>query len=129
MTNVQNLKFTKTHEWARRDSGNTIVVGISDYAQKEIRDIVYIELPKVGKEFNQSEPVGTIESVKAAFEIYAPIAGKIIEVNQKASQDVTLVHKEPFESGWLYKMEARDTKDLNNLMDYEAYDKMTKEGH
>lgn len=121
------LKFTKTHEWVRQDSGNKITVGITDYAQKEIRDIVYIELPKIGKELSQGQVLATVESVKAAFEIYAPVTGKVTEINNKAAQDVTLVHKEPYEGGWLFKMEATNTQELASLMDYEAYEKAIKE--
>lgn len=128
MADMKTLKFTKTHEWVRQDSGNKITVGITDYAQKEIRDIVYIELPKIGKEISQGQAVVTIESVKAAFEIYAPVTGKVIEVNDKAAQDVTLVHKEPYDAGWLFKMETTNTQEIASLMDCEVYEKTIKEG-
>lgn len=128
MVDTSKLKFAKTHEWARMDN-SAVVVGITDFAQQEIRDIVYVELPKAGKEVKQGEPAGVIESVKAAFEIYAPVSGKITAVNDKIPQDVTAIHKDPFGAGWLFKIEASEPKQLETLMNESDYQKMTAEGH
>lgn len=121
------MKFTKTHEWARKEANNVVTVGITDFAQKEIRDIVYIELPKVGIELSQGQSAAAVESVKAAFEIYAPVSGKIVEVNEKVVGDVTLVHQQPYETGWLFKIEASNPRELDELMDQAAYEKIIKE--
>ena len=126
MVDTKYLKYTKSHEWARLD-GNTCVVGITDFAQKEIRDIVYVELPKIGKEVAQGSQAGMIESVKAAFEFYAPITGKIVAVNDKVAHNVTLVHNDPYGEGWLFKIETKDTSQLKSLMNEEEYAKMTSE--
>lgn len=115
------VKFAKTHEWVKKETDGTYTVGITDFAQQEIRDIVFIELPKVGKEAAQGAPVASIESVKAAFEIYAPVSGKITAVNEKAVQDVTLVHKDAQGQGWLFKIQATNPAELDNLLDEAAY--------
>ena len=119
MTN--QTRFTKTHEWVRLETDGTCAVGITNFAQAEIRDIVFIELPKVGKETAQGAPIGSIESVKAAFEIYAPISGKIAAVNEKAAQDVTLVHKDAEGQGWLFKIAPTNPKELESLLGSDEY--------
>ncbi|MBI2070264.1 MAG: glycine cleavage system protein GcvH [Elusimicrobia bacterium] len=128
MTDTSRLKFAKSHEWVRLE-GKEATVGISDFAQQEIRDIVYLELPKAGKELAQGAVAGTIESVKAAFEIYAPVAGRVMATNEQALKDVALVHKDPYGQGWLFKLEVSDPAQLDSLMNESAYAKMTSEGH
>lgn len=128
MTDVKELRFTKTHEWMRVENG-TAIVGITDYAQQEIRDIVYIELPKIGKECAQAAAVAVIESVKAAFEIYAPVSGKVVAVNQKAIEDVSLVHQSPYEEGWLFKIEMRNRQEADGLMNFAQYNQLTAQAH
>ncbi|MEK6544780.1 MAG: glycine cleavage system protein GcvH [Elusimicrobiota bacterium] len=128
MTDTNNLRFTKTHEWVRADA-HIATVGISDYAQQEIRDIVYIEMPKLGKEVAQATAAAVIESVKAAFEIYAPVSGKIVSINENAVKDFSLVHKSPYADGWLFKIEMTDPKEIGSLMDAKAYDALTASAH
>ncbi|MEK7287878.1 MAG: glycine cleavage system protein GcvH [Elusimicrobiota bacterium] len=128
MVDRSKLKFAKTHEWARLENG-AVIVGITDFAQQEIRDIVYVELPKTGREVKQGEPLGVIESVKAAFEIYAPVSGRVVAVNDHISQDVTKIHKDPFGEGWLFKIEASSPAQLETLMNEADYQKITAESH
>ncbi|MBI4063217.1 MAG: glycine cleavage system protein GcvH [Elusimicrobia bacterium] len=127
MTDTKTLKYAKSHEWLRLD-GNRGTVGITDFAQKEIRDIVYLELPKVGKELTQGGQAGMIESVKAAFEIYAPVSGRVVAVNEKVAQDVTLVHKDPYDQGWLFQIEIKNPAEANNLLTEDQYNKITTNG-
>ncbi|MBI4669957.1 MAG: glycine cleavage system protein GcvH [Elusimicrobia bacterium] len=126
MTDTKNLKYTKTHEWIKQD-GTTCTVGITDFAQKEMGDIVYVELPKIGKELTQGAVAGTIESVKAAFEIYAPISGKVIAANDKVTKDIAIISTDPYGEGWLYKLDPKKPEELNSLMDEAAYAKITAE--
>lgn len=122
MVDAAKLKYLESHEWVRID-GKTATVGISDFAQKEISDIVYIELPKPGRAVKQKESCMVIESVKAAFDIYSPLSGKITEVNTKLSGEPALVNKSPYDKGWLFKLEASNPKELDALMDAATYDK------
>ncbi len=125
--NVQpDLKYTKTHEWIKNE-GKVGVVGISDYAQKEISDIAYVELPEVGRQIKAEESVCVIESVKAAFDIYAPASGKIIDVNNELETDPALVNNDPYGGGWLFKVELSSLDELNALMDVSAYEQHIKE--
>jgi len=116
----ENLKYTKTHEWVKID-GNKVKVGITDYAQQEITDIVHVELPEVGKEVKKEQPVAVIESVKSAFDIYAPVAGKISAVNEAVLSSPELVNQSPYESGYLYEIEISSAADLSGLLDPDKY--------
>ena len=121
--NIQpDLKYTKTHEWIKKE-GAVGIVGISDYAQKEISDIVYVELPEIGKEIKKEESACIIESVKAAFDIYAPISGKVVAVNNELEADPALVNNDPYGKGWLFKLELSSENELDALMDASAYEK------
>ncbi|MFC1521305.1 glycine cleavage system protein GcvH [Elusimicrobiota bacterium] len=117
------IRYAKTHEWARKDSEKVFTVGISDFAQKEIRDIVYIELPKVGTQLTKGSPCGMIESVKAAFDMYAPLSGTVTKVNDSAAQDVTAIHQDPLGKGWLYEMEPGNPSEFETLMSEADYNK------
>ena len=128
MADTSKLKYLESHEWILVN-GKTGTVGISDHAQKEISDIVFIELPKVGRVVKQKESCMVIESVKAAFDIYAPVSGKITEVNSKLSAEPQTVNQSAFEKGWLFKIEISDPKELDKLMDAAAYDKQKEKGH
>lgn len=119
---MNKLKFTKTHEWIAPDGK----VGISDHAQKEITDVVFVELPPIGKMVKQGEEAGTIESVKAAFPIYAPVSGKIIAINEKVSKDPALVNKSPYTDGWLFQIETSGKPELDSLMTEEQYETFLK---
>lgn len=119
---VSKLRFLESHEWIRVD-GTTGTVGVSDFAQKEISDIVFVELPQVGKNVKQKESCMVIESVKAAFDIYAPVSGKVIEVNSRLADEPQLVNQSPYEAGWLYKVEFSNPSELDVLMEAAAYEK------
>ena len=123
MKDIHSLKFTKSHEWIAPDG----TVGISDHAQKEVTDVVFVELPPIGKPVSKEGETATIESVKAAFPIYSPVSGKVTAVNDKAAQDVTLVHKDPFGQGWLFKIDLSNPDETANLLNEDAYNKSTAE--
>ncbi len=120
MTVPQNVRYTKSHEWARKD-GALFTVGITEYAQKEVSDVVYVELPAVGKEVKAGDAVCVVESVKAAFDIYAPLAGTITEVNTALEGDPSLVNSDSFGAGWMFKIKAAAEKDYDHLMDASTY--------
>lgn len=122
----KELKYTKTHEWARV-SGNKVTVGISDYAQKEISDVVFVELPKIGKDAQQAKAVAVIESVKAAFDIYAPVSGKVTRVNTDVETDPAKVNQDCYGAGWLFEIEIAKSSDLTALLDAAAYENHLKQ--
>ncbi len=114
------LKYAESHEWTELD-GEMAKVGISDHAQAELTDVVYVELPEVGNLVEAGDPVAVVESVKAASDIYAPVGGEIIEVNDAVQDDPALVNTDPYGAGWLFKIKAEDTSQLTALMDAEGY--------
>ena len=121
MTNVpEGLRYTKDHEWAKLE-GKRVRVGITDHAQTELTDVVYVELPAVGKSVKHGEPIGTVESVKAVSEIFAPASGTVVEVNKTLVDQPELVNKDPYVSGWMVVLEASDPKEVSSLMDSTAY--------
>ncbi len=122
------LLYTKTHEWARRDTSET-VVGITAHAQEELRDIVYVELPKVGKSVKQGDPVAVIESVKAAFDIYAPVSGTISRVNEAVTKTPQLVNQDCYATGWLFAVAPSLSEEFANLLPAETYRQQIEAGH
>lgn len=120
MTDLSKLRYTPTHEWIKLE-GNVATVGITDHAQKEISDVVFVELPKVGKTVNAKDSVMVVESVKAAFDIYAPLAGKVTAANEKLTGKPELLNKSPYEDGWLYKLECSNPKDFESLLTESQY--------
>lgn len=125
MFDPKSLKYMKSHEWLDL-SGNVGTVGISDHAQKEITDVVFIEPPKVGRKVAQGEACCVVESVKAAFDIYAPISGEIIATNTDAVKDPALVNAAAFGKGWLFKLKAAAPGEASKLMDCAAYEEFLK---
>ena len=121
------LFYTKTHEWARRD-GKDIVVGITAHAQEELRDVVFVELPKAGRAVKQGEPVAVIESVKAAFDIYAPISGTISRSNDAAAKAPQLVNQDCYGQGWLFAIAPTSAEELTSLMPADGYTKLIQAG-
>ena len=119
-----DLKYTKDHEWVRV-SGDQARVGITDYAQKQLGDIVYLELPEVGRTFNKGEVFGTIESVKAVSELYAPLSGEVVAVNGDLSSKPESVNSDPHGAAWIIRVRPSDTGELANLLDAEAYGQLT----
>ncbi|OVE75772.1 glycine cleavage system protein H [bacterium F11] len=122
MINPNQCKYTKSHEWLSPDG----TVGLSDHAQKEITDVVFVDLPKVGKDVKAGEAIAVVESVKAAFDIYAPVSGKISKVNDSLSKDPSLVNKSPYGEGWLYAIERSNSSEDAGLMSHEEYQEFLK---
>lgn len=117
------LKYTDTHEWVKI-KGDRAIVGITDYAQSELTDIVFVELPDVGKEVKKGEELCVVESVKSVSEIHAPVSGKIVNVNKKLDDTPETVNESPYDDGWLVEIEIKDKSEINGLLDAESYKKM-----
>lgn len=117
------LKYTDTHEWLKI-KGDVAVVGITDHAQSELTDIVFVELPEVGKEISKGEELCVVESVKSVSEIYAPVSGKIASVNGKLEDTPETVNEKPYDEGWLVELEIKDKSEIAVLLDTEAYKKL-----
>ena len=115
-----DLLYTESHEWIKRE-GQNIRVGITDHAQAELTDVVFVEVPKVGREVNAKEAIAVVESVKAASDIYAPVKGTVVEANEGLTQNPALVNTDPFGQGWLFVLKIADADDLKNLKDAAAY--------
>ena len=113
-------KYTKEHEWVEVD-GDTATVGITNHAQESLGDIVFIDLPTVGKQVKSNEELCVIESVKAASDIYAPIDGEVIEINNNLNDDASIVNQDPEKEGWIFKMKISDLSQYNNLMTLDEY--------
>jgi glycine cleavage system H protein len=122
----EELKYTKEHEWIRLE-GDIAVEGITDYAQGELTDIVYLELPQVGTQVEQLKPVGVIEAVKAVTDFYAGVSGEIVEINEKLTEEPELVNKDPYGEGWFAKIRISDSKEIDTLLSAEEYKKMVEE--
>ena len=119
-------KFTKDHEWIDID-GDVARIGITNYAQEQLGDVVFVELPEAGRQFQQGNDAAVVESVKAASEVYAPVSGEIVEPNTKLEDDPALVNQDPTESGWFFTMKVSNPDELNDLMDEAAYADYVKE--
>ena len=117
---MSEKKYTKEHEWVEVD-GDTATVGITNHAQESLGDIVFIDLPTIGKEVKANEELCVIESVKAASDIYAPIDGDIIEINNNLSDDASIINQDPEKDGWIFKMKISDSDQYNNLMTLDQY--------
>ena len=115
-----DLLYTETHEWIRRE-GENVRVGITDHAQSELTDVVYVELPKMDRQVNAREATAVVESVKAASDIYAPVKGTVVEVNKALEADPGLLNREPFGEGWIFVLKIDDPGDLKQLKDAAAY--------
>lgn len=122
---IKDFKFTKEHEWVKVE-GDIAVVGITDYAQKELGDVVYVELPEVGGSYEKDEACSNIESVKAVSDIYAPVSGEITEVNEALEDKPEIVNKDPYGEGWLFKLKMEKPDELEELMSADEYDEYVK---
>ena len=116
----EGLFYTKEHEWAKIE-GNQVTVGITDYAQSTLGDITFIELPEVGVEVAQSDTLAAVESVKAASDVYAPLSGKVIKVNQLLESSPEIINQSPYEDGWLVVIELKDESEKEKLLDHSSY--------
>jgi glycine cleavage system H protein len=120
------LKYTREHEWARAD-GDRVTVGITDYAQEALGDIVYVDVPRVGATVTGGEPFGEVESTKSVSDLYSPVSGTIVERNDELDKSPELINSDPYGQGWLVVVEATDAGELDELMDADAYAEMVAE--
>lgn len=116
-----DLRYCPSHEWVRLE-GDVATIGISDHAQEELTDVVFVELPAVGRSVDPGDPTAVVESVKAASDIYAPAGGEVIEANPEVEADPSLVNTDPYGKGWIFKIKVNDTAALESLMDATAYE-------
>ncbi|MFF5399967.1 glycine cleavage system protein GcvH [Peribacillus butanolivorans] len=123
MTTPKELRYTKEHEWVKTEDG-TVRIGITAFAQSELGDIVFVELPEIGAELKADEPFGSVESVKTVSELYAPISGKVVEVNEELNDNPEFVNESPFEKAWMIVIEPLNISDVENLMSAEEYDSL-----
>lgn len=124
--NPKGLLYTKEHEWLKI-SGDAGTVGITDHAQKELGEVVYVELPKVGDKFDAGETFGTVESVKAVSELFIPVSSEVVEVNEELGAAPEAINGDPYGKGWMIRIRIRDAKETSSLMSAEQYDEYTKE--
>jgi glycine cleavage system H protein len=122
----KELKYSEEHEWVRVE-GNKAYIGITDFAQSELGDIVFVELPEDGDDVEQDQPFGSVESVKTVSELYAPLSGKILEVNTELEDAPELVNESPYEKAWMIVVEMSDESELDKLMSAEAYEKLVSQ--
>jgi glycine cleavage system H protein len=122
------LCFTRDHEWVRLD-GDLAVVGITDYAQSQLGDVVYVELPEIGRRVEKGKEAAVVESVKAASEVYAPVSGEVVEINDELAADPAKVNADPMGEGWFLKLHLTDPKELDGLLDEAAYQSFVEEQH
>ncbi|KPL58970.1 glycine cleavage system protein GcvH [Rossellomorea vietnamensis] len=127
MSTPKELRYSEEHEWVKVE-GENVRVGITSFAQSELGDIVFVELPEVGDEIKADEPFGSVESVKTVSELYAPVSGKVVEVNEELSDSPEFVNESPYEKAWMVVVEPTDTGEVDKLMTAEQYDKMINEG-
>lgn len=125
MAKPQDCRFMKSHEWMALEGG-TAVVGVSDHAQHEITDVVFVEPPKKGRQVKQGEAVAVVESVKAAFDIYAPVSGEVVASNEAVVKDPALVNRDPHGEGWLFKLKPSNPAEAQSLMDWAKYQEFVK---
>jgi glycine cleavage system H protein len=122
MSVPKDYRYTETHEWVRVEEDNVVTVGITDYAQEKLGDIVSVELPKIGDEVEAGETMGMIDSQKASSEVYAPVSGIVVEVNEILESDPGIINADPYEEGWLVRIEIEDIEQLDSLLTAEDYE-------
>ncbi|PAE09203.1 glycine cleavage system protein H [Terribacillus saccharophilus] len=128
MSNLpKDLRYTEEHEWIKKEDGNQYRIGITDFAQDELGDIVFVELPSVGDELKADEPFGSVESVKTVSELYAPISGKVVAVNEDLDDSPEFVNESPYEKAWMVVVEADDEAAFESLLSVEDYEGRIKE--
>ena len=123
---MSTFRFTTDHEWVRVD-GDLAIVGITDYAQSQLGDVVYVELPEIGHRVEKGKEAAVVESVKAASEVYAPVSGEVAEINEMLTTDTATVNADPMGDGWFIKLRLDDPKELDSLMDEEGYKRFIEE--
>ncbi|ASA96809.1 MULTISPECIES: glycine cleavage system protein GcvH [Anoxybacillus] len=123
MSIPKELRYSQEHEWVRVE-GNTVRIGITDFAQSELGDIVFVELPEVGAQLTANEPFGSVESVKTVSELYAPISGKVVAVNEELNDNPEYVNESPYDKAWMIVIEPSDLSEVDNLLTAEQYEQM-----
>ncbi|MGE7778475.1 glycine cleavage system protein GcvH [Peribacillus sp. NPDC097264] len=123
MSTPKELRYTKEHEWVKTEEG-TVRIGITEFAQSELGDIVFVELPEIGSELKANEPFGSVESVKTVSELYAPISGKVVEINEELNDNPEFVNESPFEKAWMIVLEPSDSSEVEKLMSANEYDSL-----
>ncbi len=118
----EDLRYTKTHEWVRREADGTLTVGITDHAQSLMGDMVYVELPQAGRRVEQDKECAVVESVKAASDVYAPVSGEIVAANPALADTPEAVNKDPYGAGWLFRLKPENPSDVDRLLDAKAYE-------
>jgi glycine cleavage system H protein len=122
MSNVpSHLRYTKDHEWVKVEGDGTVTVGITDYAQAALGDVTFIDLPKVGRQLEANDVFGTVESVKAASDLYSPVSGEVVAINNSLNDTPDLVNREPYEKAWMIKMKLKSPTELDKLLDSSSY--------
>lgn len=122
MSNIpSHLQYTESHEWVSSENNGNARIGITDHAQEALGDLVFVELPVVGDEISQGDQCAVVESVKAASDIYAPVSGRVVAINEDLDADPALINADPYGDGWLYELELYDSEELEGLKDAEAY--------
>lgn len=121
----KELRYATSHEWTRVDDDDHVTVGITDYAQDQLGDVVFVELPEVGKSYAQKDTAGVVESVKAAADVYMPVSGEVVEVNQALADDPSLANSDPMGAGWFFKVKLAKAEEVAALMDEAAYKAFT----
>jgi glycine cleavage system H protein len=128
MSNIpSHLQYTESHEWVNLDEQGNVRIGITDHAQEALGDLVFVELPAVGDEISQGDPCAVVESVKAASDLYAPVSGKVIAVNEELDDEPALINSNPYDEGWLFEVELIDEAELESLKDAETYTQLLAE--
>ncbi len=122
----QDVLFDESHEWVRRESDDTVTVGISDYAQDQLGDVVFVELPEAGSEVSKGDQVAVIESVKTASDIYTPVSGTIVEVNGSLENAPEQINEAPYQNGWIFRVKMADAAELDGLLSGDAYAALTE---
>ena len=126
--NPEDLKYSKEHEWVKLE-GDVAIIGVTDFAQKQLTDIVFVELLEKGKKVEKGKPMGVIESVKSVSDVFCPVTGEVIEVNEKLKDAPDIINKGPYGEGWLVKVKIENKDELNSLISAEDYGKFTAEGN
>ena len=130
MSNIPaDLKYLDSHEWARVESDGTVTIGISDHAQGALGDLVFVEVPEVGKSLSKGGAAAVVESVKAASDVYSPVSGEVVAANDSLGSSPELVNSDPYGAGWLFKIKPSNTAELQQLLDAKAYEKVVAEAH
>jgi glycine cleavage system H protein len=128
MSNIpSHLKYTESHEWVSAEDNGNARIGISDHAQEALGDLVFVELPVVGDEISQGDPCAVVESVKAASDIYVPVSGLVVAINEDLESDPALINADPYGDGWLFELELTDSEELDGLKNAEAYEESLEE--